>query len=63
MDQGHEPHGLAIDGIPALQLHVQSDDDVDQGSVALGPGTYTLVCPLPGHRAAGMTGTLVVSGP
>lgn len=29
-------------------------------SVSLKPGTYTFYCSVPGHRAAGMQGTLVV---
>jgi plastocyanin len=30
-------------------------------SVALKPGTYTFLCTVPGHAAAGMTGTLTVT--
>jgi plastocyanin len=30
-------------------------------TVSLRRGTYTFFCPVPGHRAAGMRGTLVVS--
>jgi plastocyanin len=29
-------------------------------SLKLSPGTYTFYCSVPGHRAAGMSGTLVV---
>jgi uncharacterized cupredoxin-like copper-binding protein len=29
-------------------------------TVTLQPGTYTYYCPVPAHRAAGMTGTLTV---
>jgi uncharacterized cupredoxin-like copper-binding protein len=29
--------------------------------VTLKPGTYEYYCPVPGHKAAGMKGTLVVS--
>jgi uncharacterized cupredoxin-like copper-binding protein len=30
-------------------------------SLTLKPGTYTFYCPVAGHRAAGMEGTLEVS--
>ncbi len=30
-------------------------------TAALKPGTYTFYCPVPGHEAAGMKGTLVVT--
>lgn len=33
----------------------------DSGSVELAAGTYTFYCDLPGHRSAGMEGTLTVA--
>lgn len=33
----------------------------DTGEVELDTGTYTYFCAIPGHRAAGMEGTLVVA--
>jgi uncharacterized cupredoxin-like copper-binding protein len=53
---GHEAHGgryavhAAADpgGSVALRLHLHE------------PGTYSYFCTVPGHREAGMTGTLVV---
>jgi uncharacterized cupredoxin-like copper-binding protein len=56
------PHGVAVEG---------NGVDKDGNTVAPGgtsidklelkPGTYTFYCPVPGHEAAGMKGTLTVS--
>ncbi len=61
VDAGHEPHSLVIDGVPGFHLSVRNNDDTDQATVDLAPGTYTLACDVPGHRAAGMTAVLVVA--
>lgn len=58
---GAIPHTLVIEGVDALALSVQSEGDVDAGSVRLEPGRYTLYCDVAGHRASGMEGTLTVS--
>jgi plastocyanin len=53
-------HDLVID---ELGLHV----DAGRGETAVGgvraerPGTYTYYCSIPGHRRAGMEGTLTVT--
>ena len=55
------PHGIAVEG-----NGVDKDGKiVNQGakstvSVTLKPGKYTFYCPVPGHRQAGMQGTLTV---
>jgi plastocyanin len=53
------PHSLDID-----ELNVHASMPVGQSELALftpaKPGTYTFYCSLPGHRAAGMQGTLIV---
>jgi cytochrome c oxidase subunit 2 len=57
--QAATEHGLAV---PVLKFRV----DARAGQVARKtftfdkPGTYPIVCNLPGHTEAGMTGTLVV---
>jgi plastocyanin len=56
------PHGIGING-----NGVDKDGKVvQQGgtstvTVKLKPGTYTFYCPVPGHEAAGMKGTLTVT--
>jgi uncharacterized cupredoxin-like copper-binding protein len=52
--------GITVDGAD------QDGPTVAPGStstvtVTLRPGTYTCYCPVPSHRAAGMTGTLTIS--
>ena len=53
------PHSFDID-----ELNVHASMPVGQSAVALftptKPGTYTFYCSLPGHRAAGMQGSLIV---
>ena len=53
-------HTLLIDGISGFKLDVASAGDVDTATVKLEPGTYTLYCDIPGHRAAGMEAQLTV---
>lgn len=38
-------------------------NDTDSGKVELQPGEYTIYCDVPGHRAAGMEATIVVTAP
>jgi plastocyanin len=49
---------LAVTGIPAGP--VVGNGGVSEVVASLSPGTYTFYCTVPGHREAGMTGTLTV---
>ena len=56
------PHAIAVEGNGVDQ----DGKTVEPGgsstlTVKLKPGTYTFYCPVPGHEAAGMKGTLTVS--
>jgi plastocyanin len=55
-------HTLVFDGgkAPGFKLQASSGKS-DQLKVNLKPGTYTFYCSIPGHREAGMQGTLTVT--
>jgi plastocyanin len=65
VNDGKVPHALAVDGPNG---EVQLDGRVEPGATATleadldKPGTYTMYCPLDGHRARGMSGTITVGG-
>jgi plastocyanin len=65
VNDGQVAHALAVDGPNGL---VELDGRVDPGASATleadldKPGTYTMYCPLDGHRGKGMTGTITVGG-
>jgi plastocyanin len=65
VNDGKVAHALAIDGPNGL---VELDGRVEPGASATleadldKPGTYTMYCPLDGHRAKGMSGTITVGG-
>ncbi len=58
---GNIRHTLVIEGVDGFELDVNKNGDVDQAAVDLEPGTYSLFCDIPGHKAAGMIADLVVS--
>jgi uncharacterized cupredoxin-like copper-binding protein len=60
-NEGAIEHTLLIDGVSGIELDVKAHGDTDTGTVTLKPGTYTIYCGMPGHRAAGMHATLTVS--
>ncbi len=55
------PHDIAITGGGVSQVgQVVTGGGVSTVSASLKPGQYTFYCSVPGHRAAGMVGTLTV---
>lgn len=56
------PHAIAIEGNGVDQDgNTAQPGGISIDTVTLKPGTYSFYCPVNGHEAAGMTGTLVVS--
>lgn len=54
-------HNIAVEGPGANAVGpVVSNGGVSQVKVTLKPGTYTFLCTVPGHAAAGMKGPLTV---
>jgi uncharacterized cupredoxin-like copper-binding protein len=56
------PHAIAVEGNGVDQdgQTVQPGGSASRVSLDLKPGKYTFYCPVDGHRAAGMEGTLTV---
>lgn len=61
VNEGAIPHTLVIEDVDGFKLEVAASGDVDEGSVDLEAGDYTLYCDIPGHRDAGMEATLEVA--
>jgi uncharacterized cupredoxin-like copper-binding protein len=55
-NQGSVVHSFVID---EADLRLVNDDEA---TIELEAGDYTFYCDVPGHRDAGMEGTLTVSG-
>ena len=53
------PHDLAVDGLGRVADVGGGDSDTERLRIDE-PGRYTFFCTLPGHRDAGMEGTIVV---
>ena len=61
VNEGTLQHTLLFDNVGGFKLDVTGKGDKDQGTVKLEPGTYTYYCDIPGHRQAGMEGTMTVT--
>ena len=54
------PHAFDIDGVEGAEGEEVQGADAAPLTVTLEPGEYEFYCPVGGHRAAGMVGTLTV---
>jgi plastocyanin len=54
------PHNVAIEGNGVDEVSDTITESTTELTVTLEPGEYTFYCAVPGHRAAGMEGTLTV---
>jgi plastocyanin len=59
-NQGAIHHDVAFDELGGEIIAEADGGQVGVGEVTLEPGTYTYFCTVPGHRPAGMEGTLQV---
>ena len=61
-NQSQLPHAVAIEGngLDEKETETVTGEDAPPLTVDLKPGTYTFYCPVDGHRAAGMEGTITV---
>lgn len=53
------PHSFDVDDLN-LHIAMPSKDTAETTLTITQPGTYTFYCAIPGHREAGMAGTLIV---
>ena len=64
VSKGQQVHSMVLEAanggrIPDFRLQVSPGKSVG-GSVELTAGTYTMICDIPGHEAAGLVSELVV---
>lgn len=61
VNDGSIPHTLVFEDLEDdLKLSIAGSGDLDSGSITLEAGEYVFYCDIPGHRGAGMEGTLTV---
>jgi nitrite reductase (NO-forming) len=60
VNNGAAQHTLAIDGTDLVTPTLDSKGAAGFSLASLAPGSYQVSCTIPGHKAAGMTGDLMV---
>ena len=58
---GNLEHDFVIEGVEGGKVDLIVPGDSQTLVVNLSPGSYTVICSVPGHKEAGMIGTLTVS--
>jgi uncharacterized cupredoxin-like copper-binding protein len=61
VNAGSIEHNLAVEGQEVRTANLASGDDEELDLAGLPEGEYTVLCEIPGHADAGMTGTLTIS--
>jgi uncharacterized cupredoxin-like copper-binding protein len=63
-NEGGTDHALEIEGngLEEQRTDTVGPNDSSLITVDLKPGTYTMYCPVDGHRGLGMKGTITVTG-
>jgi plastocyanin len=59
-NESQVPHAVEIEGVSGAKTKTVTGGKTSV-NVDLKPGKYTFYCPVPGHREAGMVGTLTVN--
>jgi uncharacterized cupredoxin-like copper-binding protein len=54
-------HDLVVQGLPGFQLEVSGEGSTAASKLALKTGKYEFYCTIPGHKEAGMKGTITVA--
>lgn len=61
VNEGAIEHNVVIEELDDEVILEAAGGETDSGTVELEPGDYTYYCSIPGHRAAGMEGTMTVT--
>ena len=61
INEGAAEHNLLVEEVGDVLVVHTDPGETATGTIDLEPGTYTIYCDIPGHRASGMEGTLTVN--